>query len=442
MEQSRKHWFVRVGKHLVTALALVAGGLIPAWSAPVADASVVRGGRLYNHWAHEIGTRLPVRANPAFTAKGTTVSTGDSWRCSTCHGFDYKGRLGTVGVVARRGSEASAIVAVLKNATHGYDKYLRDSDLLDLAAFVSQGQVDVAGAIDAARRTATPVAGTARYFGTICAGCHGLDGTRQRELLPLGDLARAEPSEVLHAVLNGHPGGEMPALAVLGSQFAGQMVLYVQTLPTLNLSASIAHGGRLYDDWQSETGARKPILPHPSYPAAGFYANDPQASWRCKSCHGWDYLGNQGEASRGRYATGIKGIKGMVGADVQRIAAILRDDTHKYGAVLKQRDVLDLANFVSAGQVDMGSVIDGASHRLRGDAVSGGPFYRTLCVACHDTDGKGMSSSLARAVSANPYGAVHTVLNGHPDERMPALRELQLQTVIDILSYVQTLPIR
>jgi hypothetical protein len=43
-------------------------------------------------------------------------------------------------------------------------------------------------------------------------------------------------------------------------------------------------------------------------------------------------------------------------------------------------------------------------------------------------------------VRANPWGALHTVLNGHPAEKMPAMRELDRQMLLDVLAHVQGLP--
>ena len=69
-----------------------------------------------------------------------------------------------------------------------------------------------------------------------------------RAIPPIGDLARQRPEEVLHAILYGHPGREMPALLAFGTDNAAAMLTYLQTLPTVNASVSIARGGRYYDD--------------------------------------------------------------------------------------------------------------------------------------------------------------------------------------------------
>lgn len=407
------------------------------------EASIVRGGRLYDNWSGEIKEKAPNEPHPAIAAKRGTASAAETWRCRECHGSDYKGHHGIVGIRKHQGADTATIMAILKDPRHRYDGLLQERDFGDIAAFVSQGQVDMQAAIEAARRSKAATTASEKVYGTICASCHGLDGRRLRVLAPLGDIARQRPHAALHVILNGHPGGEMPALRALGAEAGARVLVFLQSLPTVNLAVSIAHGGRLYDDWQAEEGVRQAVLPHPSYPPTAYYANDAQLTWRCRSCHGWDYQGHRGLFASGRNATGIKGIRAMAGADPARILAILRDPVHQYGAVLKERDLMDLANFVSAGQVDMDAVIDRQTRRVRGDAIRGGAYYRTICAVCHGTDGLFISTlpvSLGRAARNNPWESLHRILNGHPDEKMPALRELDPQIVSDILAHVQGLP--
>ena len=413
---------------------------VATWAAPVDEGSIARGGRLYDHWSREIRDRPPRAVHPALVGRG--VAATDSWRCAECHGWDYQGRYGMAGLRGRQGADPAAIVTLLKGGTHPYGELMRDDELLDLARFVSHGQVDMAAVLESGRRARADLAVPERRYGTICAGCHGLDGGRLREIGMLGDAARQRPHEVLHVLLNGHPGGNMPGLRGLGTEFAGGLMAFLQGLPTLNRAASIAHGGRLYDDWQLEAGARQQSLPHPAYPPTAHYAHDAALTWRCKSCHGWDYQGSRGQYGSGRQATGIKGIAGMAGTDPARIVSILRDSTHLYGALLKDRDLQDLANFVTAGQVDMDSAIDRRSRLARGDAARAGAAYGTLCTVCHGADGRriGTAPPLGQVARLNPWESLHKILNGHPDERMPALREIDRQLLVDILAYLQTLP--
>ena len=231
----------------------------------------------------------------------------------------------------------------------------------------------------------------------------------------------------------------MPALSALGTEQVGRLLAYLQTLPGLNLAASIAHGGRLYADWQLEANAKRQSLPHPSYPKGSYCANDAAVTWRCNACHGQDYQGQQGGYASGRHATGIKGIRAMAGTDPARIVTVLRNSTHQYGAVLTARDLQDLANFVSLGQVDMDAWIDRPLRRAKRSAERGGPYYRTICAGCHGLDGLRMTPPLARAAKADPCGSLHAILNGHPDESMPALREIDIQPATDLLAHVQGL---
>ena len=89
---SRRTWAIRAA---FTA-SLVVGSAAVA-QAPVQlpiEASVARGARLYENWATESTAREQVFPNPAFTTKDVRVEPADTWRCVTCHGWDYKGSNG------------------------------------------------------------------------------------------------------------------------------------------------------------------------------------------------------------------------------------------------------------------------------------------------------------------------------------------------------------
>jgi len=426
-----------------TALAALAAFMVGLMAAPAAatdTASIVRGGRLYDNWSHESRERTPPQANPAFRTRQVRVAAADTWRCVECHGWDYKGKHGVAGIRGRQSGDPAAIVALLKDANHGYDDLLHESDRIDLANFIIRGQVDMQKLVENARRLKSTPGTSEKIFATVCAACHGLDGGNLRAVPPLGDSARQRPHEVLHVVLNGHPGGNMPALRTLGEDAVARMLAYLQGLPGVNLAASVANGGRLYDDWQAHSRGQNQALPHPAYPAKAYYADVAAVTWRCKECHGWDYKGNQGQYANGNHATGIKGIRAMIGADPERIVAILRDGTHRYGAVLKHRDLQDLANFVSHGQVDMDAMIDPRTRLARGDAARGALHYRSMCAGCHGLEGRFVAKRHVGRVSRDdPWHSLHNMLNGHPDDTMPALREIDPKTVVDILAHIQGL---
>jgi thiosulfate dehydrogenase len=205
---------------------------------------------------------------------------------------------------------------------------------------------------------------------------------------------------------------------------------------------SIARGGRLYDKWYAEIKADKPTESHKLYPASNEkYAGDPGANWRCKECHGWDGMGVDGAYASGSHKTGIKGINGMKGGDQAAVIALLTSPDHGYGGKLSDTDLKDLANFVTAGQIDMDMYIDREKKAAKGDAAKGEQVYNTVCANCHGPDGKlPKDMPPLGSLMGNPWEIMHKVLNGQPNEKMPALRAIDHQVATDILSYLKTLP--
>jgi thiosulfate dehydrogenase len=254
------------------------------------------------------------------------------------------------------------------------------------------------------------------------------------------------PIEVVFISAAIAPGAKRWLSALLGAV----ILLAGATLSAEEIDSSIARGGRLYDKWWKVTGAPEPKGPHPAYPADGKYKGKGGTDWRCKECHGWDYLGKDGAYSKGSHFTGIKGIQGAADGDPAKIAATLRDRTHAFGGMLRDEDVRDLANFVAKGQVKMDQYIDRATKKVKvGDKARGAAIYNTVCANCHgrdgtlDEDGKPLKDDaepLGLVANDNPWETLHKIRNGQPGERMPALRAFDLQVALDILAHLQTLP--
>jgi thiosulfate dehydrogenase len=230
------------GKIALAAILLGTLGLSGTGFAAETESSIARGGRLYDKYFAENKTAKPDTDHAAYPHKGGKYGKDTSWRCKECHGWDYRGKdgayasgghaTGIKGINGAAGKDPAAIVAIMKDAKHGYgDKQLSAKDMNDLALFVSKGQVDTTKYIDsAAKKAKGNVAKGEVYFNTICAGCHGTDGKKVKDADPLG-AAAGNPWEILHKVLNGHPGESMPALRALDIQISVDLTSYVQTLP-------------------------------------------------------------------------------------------------------------------------------------------------------------------------------------------------------------------
>lgn len=218
-------------------IAFTTSGVLAAEEA----SSIARGGRLYDKFWGENKLAQPTANHAAYANKAGKYDKDASWRCKECHGWDYKGKdgaygsgghaTGIVGIQGAAGKDPSAIAAILKDKTHGYgDAQLSAQDLHDLAMFVSKGQVDMSQYIDyAAKKPKGDAAKGEGYFNTICANCHGVDGKKINNAPPLGSLQN--PQEMLHKVLNGQAGQNMPALRLIDRQVAVDLVAHMMTLP-------------------------------------------------------------------------------------------------------------------------------------------------------------------------------------------------------------------
>jgi thiosulfate dehydrogenase len=207
------------------------------------------------------------------------------------------------------------------------------------------------------------------------------------------------------------------------------------------IQSKIALGGKLYDKWYQITSGKLPKRTHKAYGEKGKKSG--KTTWRCKECHGWDYNGKDGAYGKGSRFSGIKGIRAAAGMAPDKVISVLKDDTHKFSDEYFTPDEFEaLALFVGKGQFDMNKYIDLATRKVKGDAGRGVALYGTICANCHGKDGKKIDDMppLGKVAQDNPWETLHKILNGQPDEKMPALRALPIEISVDILAYASTLP--
>jgi mono/diheme cytochrome c family protein/cytochrome c553 len=196
-------------------------------------------------------------------------------------------------------------------------------------------------------------------------------------------------------------------------------------------------GGKLYDDLWVMLDEDPPARRNPS--VSDDLEIDDRATWRCVSCHGWDYKG--AVVGNIRYPE----LRSLEGDDPERIAERIRDPAHPYpGADLPEVAVELLATFISLGQYELSSFVDDDG-RATGDAEFGRDIYEGACINCHQLDGRGFlrgdeaDRSLGWVARNRPGQALHKILNGAPAAEMLAMRFLATESVADLLAYVQGL---
>jgi thiosulfate dehydrogenase len=209
---------------------------------------------------------------------------------------------------------------------------------------------------------------------------------------------------------------------------------------------AVARGGQLYDNWMSVMEREPPEGNHPAYPAEAKKSG--ASTWRCKECHGWDYMGAAGAYSSGSHQTAIKGVRSVAGTDPEAIHQIIMDDTHAFTAEIMPHSAMEkLALFLSKGQVDMDRYIDRESKMARGNPRRGAAMFQTICAVCHGFDGKEINFKdeakpeyIGTVCSKNPWEALHKIRFGQPGVGMVAMIAIDIEEQVDLLSYCQTLP--
>jgi len=524
------------------------------------------GGRLYDKWWSLLdGTMDPAPPEtlenhqlwPAFN----TSKTGDTtWRCKSCHGWDYRGAEGVYG--SRSSSYFTKIKGIIPitggnqpmlttpeeiynflhdglvdNVSHAFGTLIADdAAFYALTKFVVTMQQEAAANrapqnfINDTTKLTTGVEATGAAFYTLptadggCETCHGADG----KLLDFKDgdpatppntfvdtYARSNPWETLHKIRFGQP-GSVPMMLGLedNAALAGQDIIqtsidivahaqnglvpstsgfdfrvYQGTETVAQADLDLARGGILYDTWWTGVNEADPVtvpadivgIDHALWtPAAtNLTPKTGETTWRCKSCHGWDYVGADGAYGTpgGSYETGIKGFVLSNGIPPTRIdpvdiydflhsGMVVNADDHAFNGRISDTDLYALTRFVTEMQSNaMASQAPADFIDLTSKAVPGGNaangFNQYNVVSnnggcgdvCHGIDGKLIdfedgdpsvepNKFVADYALGNPWETLHKIRFGHPGSAMRGLIDHQnpslgLQEAVDILSYTQ-----
>lgn len=208
----------------------------------------------------------------------------------------------------------------------------------------------------------------------------------------------------------------------------------------------ITRGGRLYDNWYATQGKDGPEDTHTAWPDSNTNQKG-STTWRCKSCHGWDYRGAEGKYGSGSYQTGIAGVLGYSG-DALALEQALRSEPHGYTEeMIPSEQAQYIAAFLAGGLDDMNTVIDFDTGDVTGDLGNGAAVFQTTCASCHGFDGRALNwgeadepGFVGTEANANPWEVLHKIRNGHPGVEMISLRSFDFQTAADVLAYTRTLP--
>ena len=234
-------------------------------------------------------------------------------------------------------------------------------------------------------------------------------------------------------------GGLLAAQATVLDQAVGfQMEDWAVDDAEVGPTFLVSLGGKLYDDLWTVLDQEPPPGANPAFPVANLYSN--RDSWRCVSCHGWDYSGVEIGETRFPSLQDLKSIDPLV------IAEKIRAARHPFPAdQVSELTLTLLGAFISEGQY-RGDWFFGADGRASGDPIAGQAIFEGACINCHQIDGRrylngerGDKSSLGWVIRNRPSQALHKILNGVPGTEMLSLRFLADTQIADLLAYLQTL---
>ena len=220
-----------------------------------AGPEIPRGGALFDNWFQALGKSPPPGDMPIWSRQTTnTISGPDTWRCVTCHGWDYQGKDGAY----RSGTNYTGFPSVYtqvkdmsedeivshlkgsKDPSHDFSPYIDDASLKDLAGFLKNALIDDSQYIDLV--TLKVIGGNAAHgkalYDKSCADCHGADGQKKTfvyagQNATLGTVAVIDPWRFLHKTRFGTPGTPMVIGYDLGwtPQDGRDVLLYTQGFP-------------------------------------------------------------------------------------------------------------------------------------------------------------------------------------------------------------------
>ncbi len=437
--------------------------------------SIPQGGLLYDKWWKAAGVDEPTGDQPLWATQSSNTRSGaDTWRCKECHGWDYMGADGAYGsgshftgfpgVFGASGLSDGELLAWLDGSTAAEHDFsaMGETALADLVTFLQEGMVDGSVYIDSETKAA--IGGDTHegehLYEEACTACHGADGTMinfgdDEEPEYLAAIASGNPWEFIHKVRAGQPGTQMPSSIAGGwsMQQVVDLLAYAQTLPSEPMEVSpVSTGGKLYDKWWVVAGVDQPTEDNPVWARQTTNTRSGGDTWRCKECHGWDYMGLFGPYGSGSHFTGFPGVFFAQDKTLEEIVAQISgnvDADHNFSA-MGEAAITDLATFIKEGQVDMRDYVDYDSKLAIGaDTAKGEELYTATCTACHGEDGSMLNFGdaddpeyVGNIAVDNPWEFIHKVLFGQPGTNMPSAYDAgwTAQDVIDLLGYSQTLP--
>ena len=327
-----------------------------------------------------------------------------------------------------------------------------EQDLVDMALFISDTLVDTDDFVNSDKSSKGDSAAGETLYGNVCTNCHGPEGNAINfsgidDPEFLGHLAPDNPWEFIHKVRYGQPGWPMPSGISNGWTNAdvANALAYAQGFTS---EAVLSGGGQLYDKWWAVLGLDAPEDDHPLWSTQTTNERSGADTWRCKECHGWDYMGADGAYGSGSHSTGFPGVLNTSEDELLAWLDGSQNPDHDFSAFMEEFALNALVTFMADELADITPFVN-ADKSVTGDPVNGSDLFEGTCSACHGVDGKKINFAdpddpeyIGTVAAGNPWEFFHKASFGQPDAPMPASVALgwAMEEIADLLAYAQTLP--
>ncbi len=204
----KKHFF-----HLLFLITIIVVSISASFYYQEEDGGdFFKGAQIYYSWDHFFEDGDSIDNHPLW--EGSQVAGIETWRCVSCHNWDYSGVEDYPGVKEAAQMSDAEVLAWLdgsQNDLHDFSNYFTVSAIEDITEFLKNGVTDyseifVNGEIVGANVN--------RGYGEElykqeCLSCHATDGSKinfgtAANPLFVGDIGFDEPKKMLHVVRYGH----------------------------------------------------------------------------------------------------------------------------------------------------------------------------------------------------------------------------------------------
>jgi mono/diheme cytochrome c family protein len=210
------------------------------------------------------------------------------------------------------------------------------------------------------------------------------------------------------------------------------MLLFSATTASSQTSTTpnIPHGAALYDNWIAASGQQAPAGNDPMWSRQTTNTLSGPDTWRCITCHGWDYQGKDGAYRSGTNYTGFPGVlanaQTLSITDITDILSGKSDAAHDFSKYIDAAGLNDLASFIKTAAINDNQFIDPLTYDvIGGDAAHGKTLFESACATCHGEDGakivmsfEGVQAGLGTLASIDPWRFLHKTRFGTPGTPM------------------------